>query len=94
MNKRVQPQPYRQSGAGPSPIRDLKNDRRPLVLSSTIEADLTDIDLTAEEGFFLSRIDGTSHTAGIISTSPISELETALVLMSLLEKGLMRFEAG
>ncbi len=48
-----------------------------------------DVHLTPEDAFVLSRVDGTQKVADILSVSPVSDEETALTLVGLLEAGLI-----
>ena len=51
---------------------------------------LQGVEITPEEGFLLSRIDGSSRARDIIAVSPMAESDTQNALLSLLEKNLIR----
>ena len=71
-------------------IQSLRDESQVLHLSPTLSADLQGVEITPEEGFLLSRIDGASRPNDIMSVSPMAEAETARALMTLLEKKLVR----
>jgi serine/threonine protein kinase len=76
----------------PKKLRMLQEEERPLCLSSTISDDLQSASLSSEEGFVLSRIDGTSRPRDILAVSPLGEEETTRALLGMLERGLLRFD--
>jgi serine/threonine protein kinase len=78
----------------PEKLRMLQEEDRPLSLSSTISDDLQSASLSSEEGFVLSRIDGTSKPRDILALSPLGEEETIRALLGMLDRGLIRFEDG
>jgi hypothetical protein len=55
--------------------------------------DLTSINLSPEEGFVLSRINGTSNLASIMKISPLPELDAMLVFWKLLRAEHIRLSA-
>ena len=71
-------------------IKQLKDGLQVLQLSPTLSQDLQGVEITPEEGFLLSRIDGSSRSKDIIAVSPMSESNTEIALLSLLEKNLIR----
>ena len=71
-------------------IQSLKEESQVLHLSPTLSGDLRGVEISPEEGFLLSRIDGASRPNDIISVSPMTEAATACALMDLLHKGLIR----
>ena len=71
-------------------IKQLKDGLQVLQLSPTLSQDLQGVEITPEEGFLLSRIDGSSRPKDIIAVSPMSESNTEIALLSLLEKNLIR----
>ena len=71
-------------------IDELKHQTLVLRLSPTMSQDLQGIELTPEEGFLLSRIDGASRPRDIISVSPMAESDTTRALLALLKKNLIR----
>ena len=71
-------------------IKQLKDGLQVLQLSPTLSQDLQGVEITPEEGFLLSRIDGSSRPKDIIAVSPMSESNTESALLSLLEKNLIR----
>ena len=71
-------------------IQSLKEESQVLHLSPTLSGDLQGIEISPEEGFLLSRIDGASRPNDVISVSPMAEADTARALMDLLGKGLIR----
>ncbi|HXV62640.1 MAG TPA: protein kinase [Vicinamibacteria bacterium] len=70
-------------------VNQLKQDKRSLKLSPTLSGELHGVEITPEEGFLLSRIDGVSRASDIMAMSPLPEAETARVLSLLLTKGLV-----
>jgi hypothetical protein len=60
-------------------------------LAGNIE-DLANLDISAEAGFILSRINGSYDVGTILKISPISALETEAVLWKLLEDGHIYFD--
>lgn len=70
-------------------VDQLKQDKRSLKLSPTLSGELHGVEITPEEGFLLSRIDGVSRASDIMAISPLPEEETARVLSLLLEKRLV-----
>lgn len=62
-------------------------------LSGNLE-DLANLDISAEAGFILSRINGTYDIGTIQKISPIRTLETSAVLWKLLEDGHIYFESS
>ena len=60
-------------------------------LSGNLE-DLASLDISAEAGFILSRINGTYDVGTIQKISPIRTLETAVVLWKLLAAGHIYFK--
>ena len=71
-------------------IHSLKEESQVLHLSPTLSGDLHGVEISPEEGFLLSRIDGASRPNDIISVSPMADADTARALMDLLGKGLIR----
>ena len=71
-------------------IQSLKEESQVFHLSPTLSGDLRGVEISPEEGFLLSRIDGASRPNDIISVSPMAEAATARALMDLLRKGLIR----
>ena len=71
-------------------IQSLKEESQVLHLSPTLSGDLQGVEISPEEGFLLSRIDGASRPNDILSVSPMAEADTARALMDLLGKGLIR----
>ncbi len=75
----------------PERVKELRDESRPLRLSPNLSAELQRAEISPEEGFLLSRIDGLSRASDILSMSPMSEDETAAALLNLLDKGLILF---
>lgn len=71
-------------------IQSLKDESQVLHLSPTLSGDLQGVEISPEEGFLLSRIDGASRPNDVISVSPMADADTARALMDLLGKGLIR----
>lgn len=61
------------------------------VLERSLE-DLTSQRLSPEEGFLLTRIDGTNTMASLLKLSPLSSLDAQLVFFKLLKAGHIRLE--
>ena len=75
----------------PAKVKMLVEDERPLELSPTISDVLQVVSMSQEEGFLLSRIDGSSRTCDIMSVSPMDEGQTARVLLGLLDREFVCF---
>ena len=73
----------------PDKLQELKEERQPLRVSPTLYNDPEAVEISPEEGFLLSRIDGESSARDILALSPMPEAETGTVLMNLLGKGLI-----
>ncbi len=58
----------------------------------TPPAELSSVDLSPEEGFILSRINGQSDLASILKISPLPELDARLVVWRLVTAGHVRLE--
>ena len=71
-------------------IESLRAEKRSLSFSPTIPDTLQALVLSPEQGFILSRVDGTSTPREILSLSPLGEEETARALIDLLECGLVK----
>ena len=71
-------------------IESLRAEKRSLSFSPTISDTLQVLALSPEQGFILSRVDGTSTPREILSLSPLGEEETARALIDLLECGLVK----
>ena len=71
-------------------IESLRAEKRSLSFSPTISDTLQALALSPEQGFILSRVDGTSTPREILSLSPLGEEETARALIDLLECGLVK----
>jgi len=61
------------------------------VLETTLD-DLRAMSFSPEEGFILSRINGTSDIASIVKISPLSEIDSLLVFWKLSQSGQIRLE--
>lgn len=72
--------------------RFLREDDRPLALSSNLSDELQNISLTPAQGFILSRVDGTLRARDILSLSPLPEEDVAATLVDLLDRGLLMHE--
>ena len=70
-------------------LQSLKDESRPLRLSPTLSEHLQNVEVSPEEGFLLSRIDGSSRAREILSLSPMPEPDSAGALIELLNKGLI-----
>jgi len=79
---------------GPEQIRALMEETQILALSPKLSDRMQEFEISPEEGFLLSRIDGASRPAEILSLSPLGESETARALLDLLGKGLIQLEDG
>jgi serine/threonine protein kinase/curved DNA-binding protein CbpA len=75
-------------------LKALYRDDRKLRLVSSPMLSFQNVKLTPEEGFILSRIDGTLTPADIFSISSLSEEETARTLLGLLRSGIVELESG
>ena len=72
-------------------LQSLKDESRPLRLSPTLSEHLQNVEISPEEGFLLSRIDGSSRAREILSLSPMPEPDSARALIELLDKGLIHW---
>ena len=77
----------------PERIKQLKDGSQVLQLSATLSQDLQGVEITPEEGFLLSRVDGSSRPQDIIAVSPMAESDTERALLSLLDRSLIRLGA-
>ena len=76
----------------PKKLKSVREEERALELSPRFSDVVQAVMLTPEEGFVLSRIDGsTSIPRDILSVSPLDEENTTRVLLGMLEKDLIRF---
>ena len=75
-------------------IESLRAEKRSLSFSPTISDALQALELSPEQGFILSRVDGTSTPREILSLSPLGEEETARALIDLLECGLVKLNGA
>ncbi len=75
----------------PAKVKMLVEDERPLELSPMISDVLQVANMSPEEGFLLSRVDGVSRGCDIMSVSPMDEGQTARVLLGLLDRKFVRF---
>jgi hypothetical protein len=66
--------------------KDGVKDEKVPVLETTLD-DLRAMSFSPEEGFILSRINGTSDIASIVKISPLSELDSLLVFWKLSQSG-------
>jgi serine/threonine protein kinase len=104
-----QPQSSRVADEVPSPKREKKN-RTPSKQSSLIEAlkeeeralsfctedpnAIQNLNLSPDEAYIVSRIDGHSKPRDILALSPLSDSETARTLLGLIEAKTIRFESA
>jgi curved DNA-binding protein CbpA len=72
--------------------KKLKEDSRYLGFSTEPLLKFQDIDLTPEEAYILSRIDGTQSAQEIFALSPLGEEQTARTLVGLLQSGIIEPE--
>jgi hypothetical protein len=70
-------------------IRSLLAAESPLRMAKNATLQTQDVNLTAEEGFILSRVDGHESPRSIAAMSPVPEKETARTLLGLLEAGII-----
>ena len=77
----------------PEKLKMIREEERALELTPTISDVLQGVVLTSEEGFVLSRIDGTSRPRDVLAVSPLDEESTTRVLLGMLEKELVRFRS-
>jgi predicted Ser/Thr protein kinase len=85
------PSPSPARSIAPERVEELKNEPRPLRLAPNLSGELQGAEISPEEGFLLSRIDGYSRASDILAMSPMSETETAAALLNLLSKDLIQF---
>jgi serine/threonine protein kinase len=86
-----EPPPAPARSIDPARVEALKNEPRPLRLAPNLSGELQGAEISPEEGFLLSRIDGYSRASDILAMSPMSEAETAAALLNLLSKDLIQF---
>ncbi len=70
----------------------LEKDKRRLCAAASPLLHFQNVSLTSEEAYILSRVDGQTRPADILSVSPVSEPETARALLGLIRTGLICFE--
>ena len=87
----VQPAPEKVTPVDPEKLKMIREEERALELTPTISDVLQGVVLTSEEGFVLSRIDGTSRPKDVLAVSPLDEESTTRVLLGMVEKDLVRF---
>lgn len=71
-----------------APTSGINKDMVPVVCEAV---DIMDLDITAEEGFILSRIDGISRVSLILELSGLGEEKTGAILDALRSKGIVVF---
>ena len=71
-------------------IESLRAEERSLSFSTSMSDALEALELSPQQGFILSRIDGTTTPRDILAVSPLGEEETARALVDLLECGLVK----
>jgi serine/threonine protein kinase len=74
-----------------SQLDALKNVERPLTMTMDHSKVLNDMKLDPNETFIISGIDGKATARDILALSPLPEEETAKSLVTLIEKGLIKF---
>ena len=88
----VPPAPETPEPLDPKKLKTMREEERALEMSPSFSDVVQAVMLTPEEGFVLSRIDGsTSIPRDILSVSPLDEENTTRVLLGMLEKDLIRF---
>ena len=70
-------------------IRTLLAAESPLSMTRNTTLQTQDVNLSAEEGFILSRVDGHESPRSIAAMSPVPEKDTARTLLGLLEAGII-----
>ena len=73
-------------------LQVLMEEKRPLRFSPKLSDELQNINLTAAQGYILSRIDGSSCARDIVSLSPVPEAEAAETLLDLISKDLVTWD--
>ena len=69
----------------------LKDVARPLAMTTDNPNVVHDLNLSPDEAFIISRIDGRAIARDILAVSPLPEEETARSLLALIEMGLVKF---
>ena len=77
----------------PERIRELRESEQVLVLPPTISDDLQGAEISPEEGFLLSRVDGASRPREILALSAMPEAQAIETICALLDKGLLVLES-
>jgi tetratricopeptide (TPR) repeat protein len=72
-------------------IPSLDSEDRPLSLAPDISDQLQAVQITPEQGFILSRIDGKLTPREILALTPLDEQQTVLALTGLIASGLVLF---
>ena len=75
-------------------LKALHRDDRKLRAVSSPLLNLQNVELSPEEAFILSRIDGTITPSDVFKLSSLSEEETARSLLGLLRSGIVELESG
>jgi serine/threonine protein kinase len=78
---------------GSSTIRRLRDEERSLCISTEDPSALQNLNLSPDEAYLISRIEGTLKSRDIFALSPLDEKETARALLGLIEAGVIRFKA-
>ena len=73
-------------------LQVLMEEERPLRFSPKLSDELQNINLTAAQGYILSRIDGSSCARDIVALSPVPETEAAETLLELISKDLVTWD--
>jgi serine/threonine protein kinase len=76
----------------PAHFTVLREEERPLCLSSSTEELLEDLNLSPDEAFIISRVDGQARAGDILDVSPFPDKQTARTLLSLIEIGLIKLQ--
>jgi tetratricopeptide (TPR) repeat protein len=72
----------------------LHSENRPLSLAPDISDRLQAVEITPEQGFILSRIDGRLTPREILAVTPLDEQQTVLALTGLIASGLVLFNGA
>jgi serine/threonine protein kinase len=85
------------SGAEAAPseplhLKSLRKEERPLGFSASSQEVLGKLNLSKDEAYIISRIDGQVRPGDILAATPGAERETARALLGLIEAGLIKFE--
>lgn len=76
----------------PLHLKSLREEERPLGFTASSQEILGNLNLSKDEDYIISRIDGQARAGDILAATPFEERATARALLGLIESGLIKFE--